>query len=540
MFHRLSVKLILTLGGVLALIFAIFGYQLLEQHRRDLERVTFQAADRISDSIKRSILYSMQLNHREHIYHTIKIIGGEPGIKKVRIFNEIGRITFSSDENEIGTVVDKQGEACFACHSKSEPLNRLDRPDRRRIFIDEAGDRVLGLINPIENAPECYTAACHAHSPEQRILGVLDVTMTLREVDQTIAAGRRLLIIQLASAVLAVAVIWGGLIWWFVHRPVRELTAGTRRVAEGDLSWRIRVESRDEMGELGRSFNEMTDRLREAQENLRRWAETLEARVEEKTAELRKANEQMIQVERLASMGKLAAVVAHEINNPLTGILTSARLLQKKLERVSGEDYADCREHLQLIAEEAARCGEIVKHLLQFARPQTEVRRPEAVARLVHDSIRLVQHKIDLMNIQLHVEIPEELPRIICDAQAIKQVLVAVLINAAEAIGSAGGEIAVTAREDPASGMVEIAVRDNGCGMDPETMEHIFEPFFTTKEDSHGIGLGLAVVSGIVSAHNGAVEVESQVGEGTVVRIKLPSEAQRGGVSQADHEGAET
>ncbi|GAB4240511.1 MAG: ATP-binding protein [Acidobacteriota bacterium] len=540
MFHRLSVKLILTLGGVLALIFAIFGYQLLEQHRRDLERVTFQAADRISDSIKRSILYSMQLNHREHIYHTIKIIGGEPGIKKVRIFNEIGRITFSSDENEIGTVVDKQGEACFACHSKSEPLNRLDRPDRRRIFIDEAGDRVLGLINPIENAPECYTAACHAHSPEQRILGVLDVTMTLREVDQTIVAGRRLLIIQLASAVLAVAVIWGGLIWWFVHRPVRELTAGTRRVAEGDLSWRIRVESRDEMGELGRSFNEMTDRLREAQENLRRWAETLEARVEEKTAELRKANEQMIQVERLASMGKLAAVVAHEINNPLTGILTSARLLQKKLERVSGEDYADCREHLQLIAEEAARCGEIVKHLLQFARPQTEVRRPEAVARLVHDSIRLVQHKIDLMNIQLHVEIPEELPRIICDAQAIKQVLVAVLINAAEAIGSAGGEIAVTAREDPASRMVEIAVRDNGCGMDPETMEHIFEPFFTTKEDSHGIGLGLAVVSGIVSAHNGAVEVESQVGEGTVVHIKLPSEAQRGGVSRADHEGAET
>lgn len=539
MLHRLSVKLILTLGGVLALIFAVFGLQLLEQHRRDLERVTFQAADRISDSIKRSILYSMQLNHREHIYHTIKIIGGEPGIKKVRIFNEIGRITFSSDENEIGTVVDKQGEACFACHSKSEPLNRLDRPDRRRIFIDEAGDRVLGLINPIENAPECYNAACHAHSPEQRILGVLDVTMTLREVDQTIMAGRRLLIIQLASAVLAVAVIWGGLIWWFVHRPVRELTAGTRRVAEGDLSSHIRIDSRDEMGELGRSFNEMTMRLREAQENLRRWAETLEARVEEKTAELRKANEQIIQVERLASMGKLAAVVAHEINNPLTGILTSARLLQKKLERMSAAEPVDWREHLQLIAEEAARCGEIVKHILQFARPQTEVRRPEEVKRLVLDSIRLVQHKIDLMNIQLRVEIPEELPRIVCDAQAVKQVLVAVLINAAEAIGSAGGEIVVQAEEEPDSGMVEIAVRDSGCGMDPETMEHIFEPFFTTKEDGHGIGLGLAVVSGIVSAHGGLVEVESQVGVGTVMHIKLPSESHRGAVSHAVEEGAE-
>ncbi|HRR56405.1 MAG TPA: hypothetical protein P5057_05525, partial [Acidobacteriota bacterium] len=124
---RLSLKLILSLGCVTALIFAGFGYRVLERHRRNLERVTLQAADRVSESIKRSILYSMQLNHREHIYHTIKTLGAEPGIKKIRIFNEIGRVSFSSDEPEIGTVVDKQGEACFACHSSSEPLNRLER-----------------------------------------------------------------------------------------------------------------------------------------------------------------------------------------------------------------------------------------------------------------------------------------------------------------------------------------------------------------------------------------------------------------------------
>ncbi|HRR27222.1 MAG TPA: HAMP domain-containing protein, partial [Acidobacteriota bacterium] len=332
---RLSLKLILSLGCVTALIFAGFGYRVLERHRRNLERVTLQAADRVSESIKRSILYSMQLNHREHIYQAIKTLGGEPGVKKIRIFNEVGRISFSSDEPEIGTVVDKQGEACFACHSSSEPLNRLERSDRRRIFVDARGNRVLGLINPIENAPECYNASCHAHSADQRVLGVLDVTMSLQEVDATILAGRRLLLTQLVGAVAAVAVLWGGLVWWFVHRPVKELTSGTRRVAAGDLSWRIRFDSNDEMGELSRSFNEMAERLQAAQESLRRWAETLEMRVEEKTAALQKTHEQMIQVERMASMGKLAAVVAHEINNPLAGILTSARLLEKKLARVS-------------------------------------------------------------------------------------------------------------------------------------------------------------------------------------------------------------
>ena len=521
---RLSLKLILSLGCVTALIFAGFGYRVLERHRRNLERVTLQAADRVSESIKRSILYSMQLNHREHIYHTIKTLGAEPGIKKIRIFNEIGRVSFSSDEPEIGTVVDKQGEACFACHRSSEPLNRPERSDRRRIFIDARGNRVLGLINPIENAPECYNALCHAHSADQRVLGVLDVTMSLQEVDATILAGRRLLLTQLVGAVAAVAVLWGGLVWWFVHRPVKELTSGTRRVAAGDLSWRIRFDSNDEMGELSRSFNEMAERLQAAQESLRRWAETLEMRVEEKTAALQKTHEQMIQVERMASMGKLAAVVAHEINNPLAGILTSARLLEKKLARVSKPEVEEFREPLQLIAEEAGRCGEIVKNLLQFARPQREVRRPERVDQIVRDSIRLVQHKIDLMNIRLQTELPQDLPRIICDAQAVKQVLVAVLINAAEAVGWQGGQILVSARFQPETHMVEIAVRDTGCGMDEETLQHIFEPFFTTKEESHGVGLGLAVVSGIVHAHGGAVKAESQVGVGTTMKISFPGE----------------
>jgi two-component system, NtrC family, sensor kinase len=520
---RLSLKLIVALVGTLGLVFGFFGYQLVELHRRDLEQVTFEAADRISDSIKHSILYSMQLNHREHIYHTIQTVGREPGINKIRIFNEVGQISFSSDVGEIGRHVDTQAEACFACHAQEEPLTRLDRPDRMRIYFDQ-GQRTLGLINAIENEPGCYNAGCHAHTADQRILGVLDVTMSLDQVDQTIYLGRNLMVAQLLSAMAAISVVLGGLAWFLVHRPVRQLMIGTERVAAGDLDYRIPVSSQDEMGALGGSFNRMTEQLRQARRELTDWAATLETRVEEKTSALREAHRQMLQVERMASMGKLAAIVAHEINNPLAGILTSVRLVLKRLrgrelEKELGEDMV---EHLEMVAEETSRCGDIVKNLLQFSRPRGGERRPEDINRLIRDSVRLVQHKINLMNVETQLDLDEGLSEVVCDGPGIRQVLVAVLINACEAIGPSDGLIVVGSRRLEEEEKVEIWVEDNGCGMDERTQRRMFEPFFTTKEEVRGVGLGMSVVSGIVSAHDGEVRVHSKLGEGTRIAVVLP------------------
>lgn len=519
---RLSFKLIASLVGCLGVIFALFGYQLTEQHRHDLEAVNFEAADRISDSIKRSILYSMQLNHREHIYHTIQTLGGEPGINKIRIFNEVGRISYSSDDSEINTLVDKKEEACYACHNQEEPLRRLPRPDRRRIYYDTQGNRILGLINAIENEPRCYEAACHAHSPDQTVLGVLDVTMSLSSVDQTIRKGRTLLLAQLGLAVLVVSIVLAVVVWFLVHRPIRQLMIGTEKIAAGELDYRIQIDSRDEMGALGRSFNRMTQQLSQARLELTSWTQTLESRVEEKTAALRAAHRHMIQVERMASMGKLAAIVAHEINNPLAGILTSARLVLKRLRRGGARDD-DTAEHLELIAQEAGRCGDIVKSLLQFSRPRSESRRPEDLNQLVSDALRLVQHKMNLMSVETRFKLDEDIPPVVCDSQGIKQVLVAVLINASEAVGTAGGQIVLGTHFQVEKGLVEISIQDNGCGMDEQTKQRIFEPFFTTKEDVHGVGLGMAVVSGIVAAHGGEIQIDSAVGQGTTVTIVLPA-----------------
>ncbi len=520
----LSLKLVICLLGSLAAIYTVVGYQNIRLHRQHLEKMTVASADRISETIKRSTRYLMLRNNREAIYHIINTIGAQPGISKIRLFNEEGMISFSTDEQERGTFVDKKAEACYACHARRQPLTRLNRPDRVRIYRDARGERILGLINPIENEPSCYNAACHVHPPAQQVLGVLDVTMSLAQVDAIMAQGEWQMIVNCALAILIISLIVGGLVWRLVHKPVKQLTAGIQRVAAGDLDHKIRVSSGDEIGELAASFNRMTEELKRANEQLTEWAKTLECRVEEKTAELKRAHEQMLHVERMASIGRLAAIVAHEINNPLAGILTYAKLLLKKLKGASVflDESEGVEPYLEFIAHESARCGEIVKSLLQFARQTTANFQPHDVNELIAQSLRLVQHKIDLMDVQTQVQLDERIPTIICDRQQIKQALVAIFINACEAMTPGQGVLQVRSSYRPDRHMVAITIQDNGIGMDEETQKHIFEPFFTTKEAGKGVGLGLAVVYGIINRHHGHIEVDSTPGRGTTFTIWLP------------------
>lgn len=513
----------------MAIIFTVLGYRNVQLHQQHLEEMTIASADRISETIKRSTRYSMLKNHRDEVYHIITTIGAQPGMNKIRIFNKEGAISFSTDEREVNTFVDKKAEACYACHAQEQPLTRLNRPDRVRVYAGPNGERILGLINPIENEPSCYSAACHAHPPDKQVLGVLDVTLSLAKVDETIAQGRRQMIGSFTVSIAIISLIVGGLIWIMVHQPVKQLIAGTKRVAAGDLDYKINLSSHDEIGELATSFNRMTDELKQANDQLTDWAKTLETRVEQKTVELKRAHEQMIQVERMASIGKLAAIVAHEINNPLAGILTYAKLLLKKVRNngFAAGDHESAKQYLEMIASESARCGDIVKNLLQFARQTAVNLQPNDVNEIIRQSARLVQHKMDLMNLTTRIQLDDQMPTIVCDAQQIKQALVALLINACEAMTSGEGVLEVGSRYRPELRAVEITVRDNGVGMDEETQKHIFEPFFTTKEQGKGVGLGLAVVYGIVNRHAGEIEVESALGHGTTFTLRLPEQPER-------------
>lgn len=521
---NLSAKLIICLIGSMVIIFAVLGHQSVRLHKRNLEEAVIASADRISDTIKRSTRYSMLRNHRDEVYQIIKTIGAEPGMNKIRIFNEEGKTSFSTDEREVNTFVDKKAEACYVCHAQEQPLTRLDRPDRMRIYTGADGQRILGLINPIENEPGCYNSACHAHPAGKEVLGVLDVTMSLAKVDEAIAGGEWRMTANFIAAIVIISVIVGGLVWFMVYKPVQELIVGTQRVAGGELDSKIEISSGDEIGELAFSFNRMTEELEQARDQLKDWARTLESRVEEKTAELKSAQEQMIRVERMASIGKLAAIVAHEINNPLAGILTYAKLLRKNIseDNLASVDWKKARQYLEVIASESARCGEIVKNLLQFARQTSVNLQQNDVNELTRQSLRLVQHKIDLMNLETRLELEEKLPAVVSDAQQLQQALVALLINACEAMRSGEGVLEVASRYRRERDEVEIRVRDNGIGMDEDVQKHIFEPFFTTKEDRKGMGLGLSVVYGIVNRHSGDIKVESAPGQGTTFTLRLP------------------
>ena len=526
--RSLGAKLIATLVAIMVITFALLGYSNVRLHRKNLEDNTLAAAERVSDLIKRSTRFHMLRNDRDALYQMIATIGQEPGIVRIRIFNQEGRISYSTDSHEISNLVDKRAEQCYACHAYEQPLSKLNRPDRFRIYRANGSGRVLGIITPIENQPECANAACHAHPAEQQILGVLDTNMSLARADQSLAASTKSMVLVTVLATLAICFFSVLFVVRVVDRPVKALTIGTQQLTKGELGAQIPVHSDDEIGALASSFNNMSLQLRAANEQITAWAHTLEQRVDEKTQELKKTHEHMLQVETMTSLGKMAAVVAHEINNPLAGILTYAKLIKRWLGK--GDLTADLRleinNSLDLIESESKRCGDLVKGLLSFSRTAPMSLAWTDANALMDRCAKLVQHQLELSNIELQMELAPDLPSLHCDGAQLEQVLLALTMNAIDAMPR-GGNLLLRTRPLPASHQVELQVRDDGVGIPPDIMQRIFEPFLTTKESGKGVGLGLAIAKGIIERHHGQIQVDSQLGRGTTFHIFLPVDPDR-------------
>ena len=520
--HSLSAKLVIVLLIAMVAIFSLLGYLNIRLHRKHLEQVTLANADRISDVIKRSTEYHMLHNNRVALYEQIRTTGAEPGILRIRIFNQEGRISFSTDEREVDKYVDKSAEACYRCHGRAQPLARLDRPDRFRIFRPN-GERVLGIITPIENRPSCSNAECHAHPAEQKILGVLDTDLSLGPADRQIAQDTWQMAGYTFFGVGVVVILTAIFVWRLVHVPVRVLKVGTERLGKGQLGYQISVQSRDELGELAESFNRMSRDLREAREEITSWAHTLEERVDEKTRELKRANDHALQVEKMASIGKLAATVAHEINNPLAGILTYSKLLRKWASHTpwKEERRQEVCGALELIESESRRCGDIVKNLLTFSRSAPMNLEWVPLNPIVDRCLRLVKHQLELGNINLNAELATDLPNVQCDAAQLEQLVLALVMNAIDAMPR-GGTLTVRTRLVPEHAQVRLQVQDDGMGISPEARANLFEPFYTTKD--RGTGLGLAISKGIVDRHGGHIKVESEPGKGSAFTVTLPLE----------------
>ena len=299
-----------------------------------------------------------------------------------------------------------------------------------------------------------------------------------------------------------------------ITRPLAVMVEATDKIAGGDLSHRVEIDLKDEIGQLAGSFNRMIDDLHAAQEDLTQWGRTLERRVDERTRELRDTQDQLIQSEKLASLGKMAAGVAHEINNPLTSILINAHLL---LERCGDEE--DVRENLTLIADETTRCAQIVKGLLDFARLTPSRAAPTDINDVVERTIQLLEKQASVRNVRIEKNLDRALPAIDLDKSKIQQVFSNLAINAIEAMPEGGALVAAT-RLSRDGTHIEIVFTDTGVGIPKENIPKLFDPFFTTK--SFGTGLGLAVSYGIIRQRGGTILVRSEVGKGSVFTVRIP------------------
>jgi len=510
----LAAKLAVCVIASTAAFFALFGWINLRLERKQALDLVNLSADRVSDVILLSTRYEMLRDDQEALHNIIQELGSQPGIQRIRIFNKEGRITVSTDAREVSSVVNKTNEACYTCHAQSAPLTSLNRTGRARMFWDKQGHHITAVMRPIYNAPECSNQACHVHPASQRVLGVIDADLSLDAVDAQMAQHTASLTWFLVGAILfgsGAAVLF---MWVVVYRPVKELMDGTHRVAGGDLEYRLPVRSGDELGDLAESFNKMTLQVGGVQTRI-------EEQVRRKTAELERVHKTLLSSEKMASIGKLAATVAHEINNPLFGILTYARLVSRALLKHEIPGREELVEEVQTIERESKRCGDLVKNLLTFSRQAPSHREPNDLNTVVDRAVLLVKHKLDMQSIVLKETLAEGLPPVECDANQIQQVVLVLMVNASEAMPK-GGTLEVATEFDTAAEHCAVRVKDTGSGIPPEVLPRIFDPFFTTKEDQNRTGLGLAVAHSIVEQHAGEISVRSTPGEGTEFLVTLP------------------
>jgi two-component system NtrC family sensor kinase len=348
-----------------------------------------------------------------------------------------------------------------------------------------------------------------------RIIGVLYVGTLERPYIDT--ANRVLLTFTLIAGLCVVLLL---VVLYFltmrITRPLQRMVVATQEIAKGDLSHKVHVASSDEIGALASSFNQMTDHLREANEKLMEWGRTLEGKVEERTQELREIQSHLLQSEKLASIGKLAAGIAHEINNPLGAVLLYSHLILE--DTPQGQAH---HENLKKIIRETQRCKDIVTGLLDFARPKEPQRQPTDMHELLDRCLAFTEQQALFQNIKVEKDYGPGLPRIVADAGQLQQVFMNIILNAAEAMDGTG-ILTLRTSYDGSRDEVAVAIADTGHGINEEDKGRLFEPFFTTKDVGKGTGLGLAISYGIIQRHHGTIEVQSEVGQGATFTIRLP------------------
>jgi two-component system NtrC family sensor kinase len=512
---RLIWKIALFTNLVIVAVMTFFAYVNVKNLENALMKGVITDVDKLSETMIRSAYHHMLESDLPRVHQMIREIGTQKGIEVIRLINKNGRISYSTRENEFGLFLDKKAEACTMCHGDDgEPRTHASTMNSSRLFTNHQGVKVLGLAKAIYNEESCYTATCHFHPESIRILGVLDVVVSLDSMHEIISEYRNKIIALTIFLVVVISLSLSLLAQKFINHPVRLLLNHTELLARGELDQEVEVNSGDELGELAVSFNSMTGNLRKAREELEDWGRNLEMKVEQRTLEIKQMQGHLIRSEKLASMGELVAGIAHEINNPLTGMLIYASLVRKDTRL-----HPELQNDLDLIIQETERSAKIVKGLLNFARESAPQMAPVSLNKIIEISLALIGNQSFFHNIVVKRELADDLPLAHVDPQQVEQVLINILINAGQAM-TAGGTITITTGSTRDGQHVLVRIRDTGCGIPEENLARIFDPFFSTKES--GTGLGLSLCYGIVENNRGKIDVESILGEGTSFTVSFP------------------
>ncbi len=521
------VVFIITISSLF--LFVSFGIIFRSVNEEYMKSVISENGNNIGFLVEGALYRSMLENDRTSLQGTLDIINTMSGIDDVNMYDNKNNLVYTSISNDTTSHSDPD---CKTCHkdfatmfSPKERSYRIIDADSECIMNpNKNNSRHLLIKSPILNDKSCYLSSCHAHSPNEEVLGSLIIKIPLEGLDSALEKSTTdyTLLAALMTFLLLIFLIF------FTNKkiknPLNAIIRASEAVTKGDKSTRLEIKPHQlsDMRMVSYAFNEMLDNLQTATNELQNWSQQLEYKVQKKSEELGQAQNELINIERIASLGKLSLSVAHEINNPLSGILIYTKLIYKQLsnQELDQAKKETMLKHLKLIENETKRCGDIVKGLLDFSRKDQNNFEPKHLHEILLETFELMSHPMKVANINFLTDFGAKTDMIFCSPNQIKQVCVAILVNASEAVSENGEVLFRTLNPDDKH--IRIEITDNGPGISEEDIPHIFEPFFSTKEKESGIGLGLAIVHGIVQSHKGKTDVKSIQGKETTISITLP------------------
>ncbi|MCF8297814.1 MAG: HAMP domain-containing protein [Saprospiraceae bacterium] len=511
-----QVVYIITILSVI--LFVSFGFIFRSVNEEYLNSVIHQCGNNIG-SIVEGALYQ----------HMLDIINTMPSIKDVNMYDAEDNLVYSSLPNDS---ILHDNPNCKECHvniknmfpQKEKSFKIVNIDNECQMCENDRESRFLLIKSPILNEKSCYTADCHAHPKSEEVLGSFVIRLPLKELDNVVKESSTdfFLLAALTTILLVVFLII------FTRRnikhPLNNLIKASIAVSKGDKSTRLEIKpyQLNDMKMVSTAFNEMLDNIQSVTKELQNWSQQLEYKVQKKSEELMEMQHELIRVERIASLGKLSSSVAHEINNPLSGILTYTKLVNKQLSKLDLDNTTkeSMLKYLRVIEDETKRCGDIVKGLLDFSRKDQQNFESQNMHKILEEAYALMGHQMKIADISFIKDFSATSDLIFCSKNQIKQACVAILLNSSEAVTD-NAEI-IMRTSNPDDNTIKLEIEDNGVGIAQDDIQHIFEPFFSAKQKVSGIGLGLAIVHGIVQSHNGKIEVDSELGKRTTISIILP------------------